>query len=409
MDPTPRNPADRLLPSPSDRAVPWRLHLLLASLLPLTLLITWGASIRPDLVERLYAGRVYPWIAKGLGWAFGWTALPVAEGLALALGTIVFIRVHRALRGWRSGGRTGLNLIRHGLLQTISAFSVGIFLLMMLWGLNYWRPPLVTRIGLDTRAPAVEELVQMAREQVSEIKALGPLFAGKPEGLLDGQRPAPLDLGAVQAGYARLLPGAEVRTPKRFVGTALLDLVITSGIFVLFTGESLVNDGIPAPRIPFIAAHEAGHALGLAPEGEASFIALRACRVHPDPLWRYSGSLEAWRELLHALALLDSNAAQALSSELPEAARTDIEAQEAWSRRHSTPVGRFGRVMYGHFLNAQGQRAGLDSYHGVVMLMVGEWRARQGARPLSTEAHGLHSKPPPFRLSDDARSPIPAR
>ena len=366
-----------------DRPLRWRFHLQLVALLPLALGLSWAAGRAPEWSERIYSQGVYPVIAGFLARTFGWLPFAAVEVLILLLMAIVMVRILRGLRAWRKGRRTLANLAAQALIQLLSGAALAVFLFTALWGLNYRRSPLGQRLGLDLRPPTAAELLEFGLDGRRQLEELGVQLPREADGTLSPRAPGLGSLAAVRRGY-EALPGALAGTaplpryPKYPWTSFLLYGTQTRGIFSPFTGEPLVSRGLPVAQLPFIAAHELGHQRGYAREEEASFIGLLACRSHPDPAWRYSGALEAFTETCTALAAADRASLAQLVSDLPAGVQADMKAAAAWNRRHSTPVARASAKVYGRYLRAQGQAAGILSYRQVLLLLLGERRRSQG-------------------------------
>jgi len=70
-----------------------------------------------------------------------------------------------------------------------------------------------------------------------------------------------------------------------------------AGMFIPFTGEALVDASRSAVAIPFTAAHELAHMLGVADEGEANLVAYARCVAYGGA-FAYSARLWALRYAL---------------------------------------------------------------------------------------------------------------
>jgi uncharacterized protein DUF3810 len=350
-------------------------------LLALALLVQLAASRRPEAVERYFTRALYP--ALGGRLACLTAALPFS--LAELVGAAVLALVAFRLARWRPRRPFVRRLLeRSAGLPLVAAVLYVAFLL--LWGLNYQRLPFARSTGLDVRPAAWAELVSLgavlveranrAREGLTEdATGVMRLADGRPAALLRTET----GFRAAAPRYP-LLAGACAR-PKPLLSSPVFSWLGITGIYSPFTGEANVNLTVPDPELPFSAAHEVAHLRGFAREDEASFVGSLACRLHPDPDFRYSGQLVASIHVLNAVAAVDRGAWQRLDRERSAGTRRDLEALAAWAARYKSPVERFSERVNDAYLRSQGQAQGVLSYGRVVDLLIAEWRAEGAAGP----------------------------
>lgn len=353
------------------------------------MLRAWGVAA-PEQVEALYARGVYPRVARLLAAASACVPFSLAEaGLAL-VAVLVVVRVVtrrlRAARGVSVPHVARASRWRAGALRWGAAGALAYAVFLLVWGLNYDRPPLARLLGLTPVPVASAELQALCREL---LDTAATLRAGLPEDAAGAMRSPDGAPGALQrapAGYARLaaeqpLFAGPRHAPKALVSSALFSRLGISGLYVPFTGEPHVNVDVPASGLPFAACHELAHQRGFAREDEASFVGYLACRAHPDPDFRYSASFEAFLEALAALQPFARDAAQDLARQVPPGVRRDWAALDAWVRRHAGPARTLSHAVNDAYLRAQGQAEGVRSYGRVVDLLLAERRARLHATP----------------------------
>jgi len=174
-----------------------------------------------------------------------------------------------------------------------------------------------------------------------------------------------------------------LRLKRPLVSPLLWRLGIT-GIYVPFTGEANVNDTVPDPDLPFVAAHELAHLSGFAREDEASWVGPVACARDPDPDLRYSSALSMSLHALAALARADRDAFEAQARRRSAAVGRDVAALRAWSDRYRGPARRVALRVNDTYLKSQGQADGVRSYGRVVDLLLAERRARLAAAGAET-------------------------
>ena len=340
-------------------------------LLPAAGLGFWMALSFPDATDRVYATTIYPAIV----WAFGAlnrSASSVAEPLAVILAVVGLAVLYRHAtrlprRPWRVLG------IIWG------AAGVAAWSFLLLWGLNYARPSLGTRMHLEASqarsidARTVLDAGRRAARRTTELY----------DALDTRERPTSLPWGfdelnrLLDDAYAELnLPGDAVRatpTPAKPLRSSLLFSYLgVSGIFVPFTGEPSVNALQPEAALPIVVAHEKAHQRGITHEGEANFAAFLACARETNPLYlRYAAYLFATRYLLSEAAVyLPPEALQPAWEELGDGPRADIRAIREFWQRYEGPATRVASSVNDSYLRAMHVPGGVESYGTVVRLLM---------------------------------------
>lgn len=104
----------------------------------------------------------------------------------------------------------------------------------------------------------------------------------------------------------------------------LLPRLGLSGLYFPLLAEISINSEMPGYNIPSTAAHELGHSLGIAREGEAGFFAFLLCVNSDEPYIRYSGYLLAYEHLSSALWRQSPKLYREAVKLLSQSAREDI-------------------------------------------------------------------------------------
>jgi hypothetical protein len=362
-------------------------HPVLLAALPAALALQWAASQAPEVVERVYAGALYPRLARLLAAATGVVSFSIGEALiaaAIAGSVGWLVRLVRRIRVAK-GGRWVL--AGAGLLRALQVAGLVYLAFLLLWGLNYQRPPLavITGLGQATTGVAIEELEALCREQVAAANEARAAVAedGRGVGRLEGGVRSTL-VRSTRAARAASERYAALRgpfaPPKPVLLSTGMSYLGMSGIYLPFTAEANVNVIVPDSQLPFTASHELAHQGGIAPEDEANFLAYVACVRHPDADFRYSGALNAALYALHALAASDTQRAQRLSQWSP-AVRRDLAALAEWNERYRGPAETAARAVNDAYLKTQGVDEGVRSYGRMVDLLVLERRARGVTEP----------------------------
>jgi hypothetical protein len=135
------------------------------------------------------------------------------------------------------------------------------------------------------------------------------------------------------------------------------------GVYSFFTGEANVNTLPPDYKLPFTAAHEMAHLMGISREDEANFTAFLAALYSGDTYIRYSGLVSAieWLNapLYHAAGETHAEMMIMNGNGLSDLIRNDMAARrQFWDRYRGQPLARAATAVNDAYLRAQG--AGRD-------------------------------------------------
>ena len=354
----------------------------------LALLIGFRVAAPEATIERIYGLGVYPVVQGLLRVAFGWWPLPAMYvwfvGLALCL-TAIVRKVFREDRRSRWGTLTvGLACVGSVILAW---FLLG-------WGINYGRVDLPVRLGLrgvegatqgggaarDVRL-TTDQLVAEFERQIAVVNASRRALAGQ------GLDPmAPIAGEVLQAvgesaaatvdefGY-RALP---VRRMRVLPEGQLLRWG-TAGVFSPWTGDPHLDGGLHPMQVPFVAAHEWGHAQGITDEGECNLLAFIVCMRSDNPLVRYAAEIGYLRYLRGAVARNAPDRFRALHDDLDPLVASDLEAIRRQMDRFEEVAPVVRDAVYDRYLKTQGVADGAASYARLIDWVVA---ARGLPRPL---------------------------
>jgi len=329
--------------------------------------LTYG--LPASVVESAYSQGVYPFIAFLLGSVSDAVPFSIAEVL---VGLVACSIIYVPIRILRTGGPDQLRFgERVKRLLGIAAYAAvltvcfGFVLFQLLWGLNYHRVPIETRIGWDEtrleRPNFVAKLEELAT-RASKERSIGPLE-------WDSATQTAI-VGAIDQVVARL-DGAPVfcaKRPKTLVMNGYFAAVGVHGITIPFTHEAHHRSDLFEFERPFIVAHERAHLAGYAPEAEANFVAFHACIASRNPLARYSGLLAIYRHFRSAASPEERVSADA---KLSEAVKADIVAIATRNRNEQSDLQDLSRAVNDSYLKANAVAEGTADYGRVVKLLLG--------------------------------------
>jgi hypothetical protein len=253
-----------------------------------------------------------------------------------------------------------------------------VFLLYVLFGFNYARPPLEARAGLgEWEGVPPDELAELARASVAlaneaYLELHGSADVGTPtrmpEDLVSLERA--VDQGWAHTAEVLDLPAslaARYGRVKRPWMSPLLARMSLFGVYAPFTAEANVVDGVPAARAPMSMCHEKAHQRGVAVEAEANFMGFLACALAPHAHARYSAASFAQSQLLNALP--GGERRRVAAARLPGVQR-DLEDLEAYLDRNRTRASAVQTALNDRYLRANRVPGGVRSYSLSVRLLI---------------------------------------
>lgn len=319
----------------------------------------------PDWVERHYANGLYRTLSASL--------IPVSDLVPFSLtgaifALLAFVVLALAVRSWRRR-RSARDWLRLWSLRAVSASVVLYVLFLFVWGANYQRPPLETRLALASSPATAEEVADLALHLSRVVSQALPAARDEARALAS-LRSSLLELVTAWEERAVTLPERVKKTPPGL----LLTLGNASGVISPFTLEAHVDGALPAYKYLAVATHELSHLAGYSGEAEADFVAAVAGLRAADAFARYATALSLFETV--ARQLPDDIYLQVYKT-LPAEAVEDLQRTRAVALHYQIlPLVRLQTVFYNGYLRAQGVAEGIADYGRVTDLLVAA--AREG-------------------------------
>jgi len=361
-----------------------RLWLWGAAGLPIGWLVQRLAAAFPETTERAFTQTLFPPIRRSCQWLAGLLPISLAEFLIIASGALALGMTVRGLRRVAQGRAGWRETVAAGLRRTAATAGCAYVLFLATWGLNYARPPLAARLGLELHETDTHELVALCAELRDQCRIERAGRAEDAEGFFELEA----DTGELASNVGAAMRAASGRHPAwaglggpdpllrfPFLSPLLSRFGIT-GVWSPWTAEAHVNDHVPDVLKPFTACHEAAHGRGFAREDEANFVAYVVGRRAPSPDMRYSASLCALRSALGQLARVEVDMARRVTEKLDAGTACDMRALDAyWITQRGWIMG-VARQANDLYLRTQGDARGVQSYGRMVDLLLAERRMR---------------------------------
>ena len=322
----------------------------------------------PWLIETYYSNGIYPCISAFMQHLLSW--IPFSAGDVLYTLGIVFL-LYRAYK-YRYMFRS---YPLKQLLYITQTLSILYFTFHLLWGLNYYRPALYSKMNLSVTysnadlIKTVEFLLQKTNDlhqQLSPNDSLRAVFKNDRAYYFKN----------TYKGYEALTSSLTIppNTVPKTVKASLFSLPLTymgfSGYLNPFTHEAQVDDLMPLFNTPFTAAHEMAHQLGYAAENEANFLGYLSTTNHPNPECKLSGYAFALRYCLNELYYRDKHQFKTLYAQIHPGVLKHFKAQREFWASYENPFEPLFKLTYNSYLKANNQTKGIKSYNEVVALVV---------------------------------------
>ncbi len=321
--------------------------------------------IPPGWVETFYSRRFYgslqP-VLTGLS-----NRVPFALFDVLLAGGLVLLIVWfaRTVRRVRRG--PFLRQSAGSFLTLLTAAALVYLGFLLLWGLNYERQPLASKLVFDTRQATPEGVRRLAGDAVRQLNGLHD--RAHRDGFPVWERLTPEMDASFHLVQAHLVAGARPASgvPKPSLLGYYFARSGVSGMTDPFFLEVLVDRSLLPFERPFVLAHEWAHLAGYADEAEANFIGWLTC-VNGSPPDAYSGWLYLYSEALAALPRADRTAFVRMLAPGP---RQDLTAVAERARRIQPVIQAVSWRVYDRYLKANRVGEGIASYDRALVLLLG--------------------------------------
>ncbi len=333
-----------------------KIHYIALALAVFVLLCRWSVP-----VAEFYAKVCYPAISAGLSYLasafpFSLEELAVLAFPAMLLYVLVRTLAAKKRLGWWLG-KTALVL-------------VWLFVwLYMGWGNNYFRAPLLQRIGIQRQFFSEDRFNQFLYAYTDSLNGSFSKDALPDKSSIEADIKTYYIRELPTYGYASL---REWQHPKRPLLNRLYSAVGVSGFMGPFFCETQVNRDVLDYEYPFTLAHELAHLAGVTSEAEANYWAYRFCTQSASPAIRYSGYYSL---LPHVAANVRTFMAEEYYAywmrTVDAQIRADYVAQrEHWDALRVDWIDRVQTFLMDKSLKHNGVSSGAKEYNEVVSLII---------------------------------------
>jgi len=343
-------------------------------LILLTILIKW-ASWYPNWVESNYTYGVYPVITQIQRFLFGWIPFSIGD---LFYGFLVLIVVFRSFRFLKLLVQKKLtrSYFVAALQQAIFFFLFVYVFFNLLWGLNYNRQGISYQLGIEIKKYSLADVDTLTRAIQNKLN----LYAGL---LTEEQRDSVRKKKDLFRESCLAYQNAEKKFPflayqpvsiKPSLFSYLGNVLGFQGYYNPFSGEAQVNTTIPSFLEPFVTTHEIAHQLGYGKENEANFVSFLACREYQSTVFQYSMYFDIYNYAAGEVYRRDSSLFNSFRQNLHARVLNDILTLRAFYKKYKNPIEPIVTWSYGHFLKANNQPGGKQTYNEVVAWLIAYYK-----------------------------------
>ena len=247
------------------------------------------------------------------------------------------------------------------LIKRIVWFGLLAYILFnLLWGLNYNRRGIAYQLHLDVKPYSTQELGRLVQVIVDHLNELD----SSSRAVRNSLRSKKMVFETSIQSYENLSAANKVfsyrqSSVKPSLYSYLGNYLGFTGYYNPFSGEAQVNTTVPVYIQPFTTCHELGHQLGYAKENEANFAGYLSAKSSPNPSFRYSVYFDLYIYAATELYRRDSLMQKSFREHLKPSVREDFKDLRKFFERYQNPVEPFIRRMYGRYLKANNQPAGI--------------------------------------------------
>lgn len=312
----------------------------------------------PGFTEKIYSQEIYPGLASVVSFFSKWVPFSLDDLFYLLLILLFFgltvLLVFRKIK-FLKAGKIALNVL------------AAVFVLFyFLWGFNYFRADVKTRLGIQEQTPGTEEFLLVFENLVEKTNASYQSFENFNAPEIDS---------LVEESYKKLAPVLKLNYPsgtRRAKNISLSKFFAKAGIsgyFGPFFNEVHLNSHLLPVEYPFVLAHEKAHQFGITSEAEANFYAWLVCTQSRSKQLQYSGNLALLRYFVNQGFRLEDYSE--IVKKIDERVREDYrKIREHWMSLRNEKVDKVATKVNDTYLKTNRVEKGIEDYQGVVKFVM---------------------------------------
>ncbi len=335
-----------------------KLHIKKRFIIPLLALVVFAVIqlvIRfPHIAEYYYSQRIYPLLASAVSFFSKWVPVSLDDlfyFLLVVTGILIVIFLLLRKISLKAAGLIVLNVL------------AAVFILFyVLWGFNYFRLDINSRLDLKSHHANPEEFIKVFTTLVHSANNSYTSYEEFDEEIV---------ASLIEDSYKRLSPALKLdypagsRRPKHITLSGFFAKAGISGYFGPFFNEVHINRKLLPVEYPFVLAHEKAHQFGITGEAEANFYAWLACSQSSSKQLQYSANLVAVRYFMYYGFRLEGY--REIVSQLDERIIEDIRTiHKYWQGLRNEKVEAVASKVNDAYLKTNQVEKGIKDYTGIV-------------------------------------------
>lgn len=359
-----------------------RIYLIL--LLPISFILIMLSRTSIFFAEKIFANHIYRWLSQLISLITGIIPISLAELIIVALPIVILLLLIQFIYKIIKYKEDRMYIFLKGLINTICALSVLVFLFTILAGINYYRYSFTYYAELEVRDSSLDELYSLTdslTRQANQLREEIPMT--DEEGVFKlsmsvFELAKETDKAMEELGKEYPVLSGNYSAPKPIILSSLMSYTEITGIFIPFTMEANVNVHIPDYSIPYTMLHELAHLRGFMREDEANYIAYLAGMSSPNPELQYSSTMLALVTSGNALYRQDPDLYFQIRQTYSNGVEKDIRANsQYWAKYDNTVVSTVSNKMNDGYLKINAQEDGVKSYGRMLDLLLAKFRQDQ--------------------------------
>lgn len=323
-------------------------------LIPQVLILSYFKN-NPRIVEEYYSEFIYQYIFKFYSMLFSGFSIAIGDLLvllALISSIIYFIFFFR--------------FKINDFINVFAVISITIFLFYSLWGLNYFKTPLLSKLDIGE---IKYESLQTTLDRLIDDANEAHLLLGDEDSTLENLE---FDKEEIMSELKldNIKKFDKISTTK-FAKKSIIPKIFlyqgVSGYINPFTLEAIVVEEIPSIDFSITVLHEQAHQLGYAAEEDANFLAFISSINNQDPLIKYSGYVFGLSYLLNEIQINHNDDLSSFTDKINSGIIEDINSRRKfWQKYSNNIINSLQNVLYDFYLKSNNQKAGIASYSRIV-------------------------------------------
>ena len=323
-------------------------------LIPQVLILSYFKN-NPRIVEEYYSEFIYQYIFKFYSMLFSGFSIAIGDLLVLLalISSIIYLIFFFRFK-------------INDFINVFAVISISIFLFYSLWGLNYFKTPLLSKLDIGE---IKYESLQTTLDRLIDDANEAHLLLGDEDSTLENLE---FDKEKIisELKLDNIKKFDKISTTK-FAKKSIIPKIFlyqgVSGYINPFTLEAIVVEEIPSIDFSITVLHEQAHQLGYAAEEDANFLAFISSINNQDPLIKYSGYVFGLSYLLNEIQINHNDDLSSFTDKINSGIIEDINSRRKfWQKYSNNIINSLQNVLYDFYLKSNNQKAGIASYSRIV-------------------------------------------